>query len=120
MINESVDPLVSVDQWPLVETTVKEALRRLDDFRQREGIAMRDEMAGLCREVQSKVHVVAERAPEVVTEYRAKIKQRVSDLLRESEVVVGDADLIREVSIFAIGVTSPRNWPGCGAISTSS
>jgi uncharacterized protein (TIGR00255 family) len=101
VINDSSDPLVSTDQWPIVEAAVREALGKLDEFRQREGVAMRDEMAGLCKEVQGRVHVVAERAPEVVTEYRAKIKQRVSDLLRESEVVIGDADLIREVSIFA-------------------
>jgi uncharacterized protein (TIGR00255 family) len=101
VLNDSSEPLLGSEQWPLVEEAVKEALGKLDEFRQREGVAMRDEMAGLCKEVQGRVHIVAERAPEVVTEYRAKIKQRVSDLLRESEVVVGDADLIREVSIFA-------------------
>lgn len=101
VLNDSSEPLLGSEQWPLVEAAVKEALGKLDEFRQREGVAMRDEMAGLCKEVQGRVHIVAERAPEVVTEYRAKIKQRVSDLLRESEVVVGDADLIREISIFA-------------------
>lgn len=101
VLNDSSEPLVDSDHWPLVEATVRDCLVRFDGFRRREGQAMREEMAGLCREVQNRVVLIAERSPTVVVEYRNKLKQRVTELLRESEVVVGDADLIREVSLFA-------------------
>jgi uncharacterized protein (TIGR00255 family) len=101
VVKESAEPLVDADHGPLVEATVRDCLAKLDEFRRREGKAMRDEMAGLCRDVQTRVTLIAERSPTVVVEYRNKLKQRVTELLRESEVVVGDADLIREVSLFA-------------------
>lgn len=101
VVNDSSGPLVDSEHWPLVESTVRDCLVHLDAFRQREGRAMRDEMEGLCQALRSKVDVVAGRAPQVVLEYRDKIRQRVTELLRESEVVVGDSDLIREVSLFA-------------------
>lgn len=101
VVNESSEPLVDADHGPLVEATVRDCLAKLDEFRRREGKAMRDEMAGLCRDVKARVTLIAERSPTVVVEYRNKLKQRVTELLRESEVVVGDTDLIREVSLFA-------------------
>jgi uncharacterized protein (TIGR00255 family) len=62
---------------------------------------MQDELLALCHELRNRVDVVAERAPQVVVEYRNKLKQRVTELLREAEVVVGNSELIREVSIYA-------------------
>ncbi|MBX3444508.1 MAG: YicC family protein [Planctomyces sp.] len=101
VISESNEPLVDSEHWPLVEAVVRDCLSQLGSFRQREGRAMRDEMAGLLAALQARTAVVSERASQVVVEYRDKLKQRVTELLRESEVIVGDADLIREVSLFA-------------------
>jgi len=101
VIHESNEPLVDSAHWPLVEAAVRDSLAQLDAFRQREGQAMHDEMANLCRDMQTRVNIVAERAPKVVVEYRNKLKQRITELVKEAEVVVGDSDLIREVSLFA-------------------
>jgi uncharacterized protein (TIGR00255 family) len=101
VLNDSAESVVDADHWPLVEATVRDCLVHLDAFRQREGRAMQGEMAGLCEEVRARVQLVADRSTHVVAEYRNKLKQRVTELLRESDVVVGDTELIREVSIFA-------------------
>lgn len=88
-------------EWPIVEAVVSAALDKLQEFRIREGESMRQELVHHCGAVHEHLGVVAARAPEVVVQYRDKLRDRVSQLLKDSEVGVSDADLIREVSIFA-------------------
>ena len=87
--------------WPLLEAAVGEALRKLDNFRRQEGASMADELRANLAVIEREVDVVAEQAPVVVREFRDKLKERVSELLRGADASVGDADLIREVSMFA-------------------
>ncbi len=89
------------EDWPLVERVIRQALGQLDEFRQREGASMRQELAHHCSLVGEQLDQVAARAPGVVVQYRDKLKERVSQLLRDTGVGVKDEDLIREVSVFA-------------------
>lgn len=87
--------------WPLVERVIGQALEQLNQFRRREGAAMRRELAHHCTLVARELDRVAERAPNVVIQYRDKLRERVAALLRDTGASVKDEDLIREVSIFA-------------------
>ena len=49
----------------------------------------------------SRVTTVISQAPLVVSEYRAKMLDRVRQLLADSGIGVAESDLIREVSIFS-------------------
>lgn len=62
---------------------------------------MRQELAHHCSLVSVALNQVAERAPTVIVQYRDKLRDRVSQLLRDTGVGVSDEDLIREVSLFA-------------------
>lgn len=87
--------------WPLIKQTLQEAIGRLNEFRDREGEWMRDELRQQCEFVREKLTVIGERAPGVVVHYRNRLKERVGQLLRDSDMHVEDTDLIREVSLFA-------------------
>jgi len=87
--------------WPSVEAAVSEAIRKLDAFRRAEGASMAEELRANIAAIETELHAIAEQAPVVVKEFRDKLRDRVAELLRGTEATVGDADLIREVSMFA-------------------
>ncbi|NJL30519.1 MAG: DUF1732 domain-containing protein [Phycisphaerales bacterium] len=53
------------------------------------------------RSIHSKLEAVKSRAPLVVEEYHQRLRSRVEELLRRSELVVNQVDLVREVAVFA-------------------
>ncbi|MEZ6145274.1 MAG: YicC/YloC family endoribonuclease [Planctomycetaceae bacterium] len=102
VIVEDEDGRTDVDaEWPLVQKVLEKALAQLDEFRQREGNSMRQDLVQQCELIAAQLETVAERAPTVIVQYRDKLKDRVTQLLRDTGVSVTDADLIREVSLFA-------------------
>lgn len=102
VISEHDDGSTDVEaEWPVVQRVLKQALSQLNEFRQKEGASMRQDLAHQCELVAEQLSVVVEQAPTVVRQYRDKIKDRVNQLLSDTGVSVSDDDLIREVSIFA-------------------
>jgi uncharacterized protein (TIGR00255 family) len=87
--------------WPVICTTLQEALARLAGFRADEGRAMAADMMANCELIASELNKVAQRAPSIVESYRNRLHERVATLLEEYQVTLQPADLIREVSIFA-------------------
>jgi uncharacterized protein (TIGR00255 family) len=92
---------LSDEDWKLVEQAVAKALATVQEFRSREGGEMRDEMLSLVRDLRQCRQDILERAPLVITAYRDKIRERVTQLLSGTGSTVSDQDLIREVSLFA-------------------
>jgi uncharacterized protein (TIGR00255 family) len=97
-LSESVD---SQEQWPFVKDALQQALNSLGEFRHREGESMLGDLTENCQEVSAHLEKVIERAPLVVSSYRDKIKDRVGELLNNSNITVEEENLIREVAIFA-------------------
>lgn len=98
---QGVEELDLQVEWPLIEAAVEAALVQLDSFRRREGESMRRDLAQQCQAIRQQLEVVAARAPLVVVQYRDRLLERVTQLLKDTDVAVSDADLIREVSVFA-------------------
>lgn len=86
---------------PLVHATLKEALAKLNDFRQSEGESMAADLRTNCALITEQLEAIAAKAPGVVTQYRDRLLDRVSELLETTDASVAPSDLIREVSIFA-------------------
>lgn len=85
----------------IIRRLLKGALDRLQTFRKEEGRSMERELVENARTIGARLSEVAALAPQVVSEYRAKLLERVRQLLKDSGVPVAEADLIREVSIFS-------------------
>ena len=96
---------VSADQvdsvWPVLQIALKEALQHFHEFREREGESMRQDLKLQCKAIEEKLNEVAGHAPEVVTEYREKLLERVRKAVAETDADVDENDLIREVALFA-------------------
>ncbi|MEZ6033339.1 MAG: YicC/YloC family endoribonuclease [Planctomycetaceae bacterium] len=97
---ELPDDLVN-SLWPMIETCLTEALDHFDDFRQREGESMRQDLERQCEVIETSVSRVAELAPRVVAEYRDKILERVRRLISDATISVSENDVIREVALFS-------------------
>lgn len=89
------------ENWPLIERTLNDAIDRLTAMREQEGRAMADDLTANCREVAEHLAAVEARAPGVVEAYRGRLTERVGRLLAEQGVSVTQADLVREVALFA-------------------
>lgn len=102
VVVETEPALETIDSyWPVVEKTVTESLDQFDDFRKTEGAQMLDDLRRQCTSIATQVDAIAELAPNVVSEYRAKLLDRISGAVRESGVSIADTDVIREVALFA-------------------
>lgn len=87
--------------WPLVRETLAEAMQKLHGFRAAEGGSMEQELRANARTIAEQLERVAALAPQVVTEYRDKLYERVRELVESAGVSLERSDLIREVSIFS-------------------
>jgi len=87
--------------WSLIEPALLEALEHFDAMRAAEGEAMRRELLHQLDMVRDQLDQIARRAPQVTQVYRDKLKQRLAALLAGEPVPVADADLAREVALFA-------------------
>lgn len=101
VVVESRHHVVEDADWPLIAEAATAAVAALQRFREHEGAAMAAELEALCSAVEAGLEQVVVRAPQVVSEFRAKVRDRVQMFLKDSQVEVQDADLIREVSLFA-------------------
>ena len=88
-------------EWPHIEIALKNAVSELQEFRRREVESMRADLEMICGIIASQLDLVVEQAPQVVSNYRDRILDRVQELLKNSGGTVEATDLIREVSIFA-------------------
>jgi uncharacterized protein (TIGR00255 family) len=89
------------EDWPLIESSLREALGKLGEFRAVEGASMEEDLQANLRIIATELEQIADRAPQIVHEFRDKLLVRVGELLRDGQASVGPADLIREVSIYA-------------------
>lgn len=89
------------EDWPLIESSLREALVKLREFRTVEGASMEQDLQLNLRTVSTELEKIAARAPQIVRDFRDKLRDRVAELLRDGEASVAPADLIREVSIYA-------------------
>jgi uncharacterized protein (TIGR00255 family) len=92
----------------LIERARPELLRLVDEacarvlvMRTREGETLHDQLHKHRREIAERLAVIARRAPEVVMQYRQRLRERIDALLAESSSALRDEDLIREVAVYA-------------------
>lgn len=87
--------------WELIRKLLEQSLAKLHAFRVDEGASMERELVANVQAIGARLDDVIALAPQVVAEYRAKLLERVRQLLHDSGVPVAEPDLIREVSIFS-------------------
>ncbi len=87
--------------WPVIEQSLKAALRGMVEMRTEEGRAMAADLAANCGSVTASLGRIEARAPVVVTDYRARLYERLKKMLSETEIALDASDLMKEVCLFA-------------------
>ena len=91
----------ATEYWPLIESTLVQALAHLSQMRSDEGKAMADDLASNCQIIDEQIGTIAGRTDVVVDYYRTRLTERMQKLLVDYDVTIEAADLAREVGLFA-------------------
>ncbi len=86
---------------PTLLGLVTQAADKMNAMRLTEGKALCADLVKRCEVIREHIDAIAGRAPLVVDEYHDRLRQRIDELLAKAELSVNQADLIREVAIFA-------------------
>jgi len=87
--------------WPVIRETLEAALASLERMRAEEGRTMAADLEANCRTISTSLEEVARLAPLVVVSYRARLEERLKRALGELDIVLNEADILKEVSLFA-------------------
>lgn len=85
--------------WAMVEEAVKVAASRFVETRIAEGENLKQDIIGKLNAMIELVEFIESRSPEVVSEYRKKLLDKVTELLADTKV--DESILLTEVTVFA-------------------
>jgi uncharacterized protein (TIGR00255 family) len=85
----------------VIRTQTHKAIEKLMAMREREGKSLFADLMKHCQVISSSLNEISGRAPAVVDDYHKRLTQRVNELMRKAELRVNEADLIKEVAVFA-------------------
>lgn len=77
------------------------AITKLTAMRTREGKSLLEDLLKHSRLIASHLAKIEKRAPVVIEDYHRKLTQRVNMLLSKAELQVNQADLLKEIAVFA-------------------
>jgi uncharacterized protein (TIGR00255 family) len=80
---------------------IDQAVEGLLAMRAQEGQAVAAELEKFCRIIAAQTEGIAQRAPTVLQEYHQRLQARVAELMAQSRLPLDQADLAREVALFA-------------------
>jgi uncharacterized protein (TIGR00255 family) len=89
------------DDWPLIEPSLREALHNLQSMRATEGRAMTTDLIENTTGISTELGQIEQRSPLVVEAYRARLTERLNQLLAKHNVTVTSSDVVREVGLFS-------------------
>lgn len=105
-IARSTDVLVLEEQeineeemWSLLERPLKDAFSAFRSAREKEGEALKQNIIGKLDEMQGHAAFIEERLPQIISEYREKLTERVKELLENSQIDEGR--IAAEVTMYA-------------------
>ena len=101
VVSEESRRSVDLDaDWRIMQSLLEQALTKLQVFRVEEGRSMQRDLTLNAQIIGKQLEQVVVLAPQVVSEYRTRMLERVRQVLTESEAKITEADLLREVSIY--------------------
>ena len=100
-----IQPPASSDLIETCRTVLKklaaEACDKLQAMRETEGKGLADDLLKHLKIIDERISIVAERAPTVVSEYQARLENRMEAMLKQAKLEVDKVDLLKEVAVFA-------------------
>jgi len=84
-----------------IQAALADALAELDRMRAAEGANLRDDLLRHGEAMETILAGLESRLPESQQSYRERLIERVNRLLADTDMAVGEADLAREIAIYA-------------------
>ena len=85
--------------WAILENAIREAGKNLVETRIREGESLRDDIIAKLDVMLDNVAYIEKRSPETVEEYRNKLRERLNEVLENTQI--DEARLATELVIYA-------------------
>ncbi|MBL4591597.1 MAG: YicC family protein [Phycisphaerales bacterium] len=85
----------------MLKPLVKLALEHMVAMRTREGVALRDDLAGHLDLIEDRLGQIAGSASAVVTAYSDRLQSRMELMLSKIDIKADPSDVIREVAVYA-------------------
>lgn len=85
--------------WQLLEMTLKNAAQNFVETRITEGGHLKEDLIAKLDGMLEHVDYITERSPQIITEYKNKLEEKVRDLLQDAQI--DENRLLMEVTIFA-------------------
>jgi uncharacterized protein (TIGR00255 family) len=82
-------------------TAFDAALSALDEMREREGVALAQDLAGRLEAVRELARIVLERAPDLLDTQRRRLRERTERLRSSIDLTLDDGRLEAEIALFA-------------------
>jgi uncharacterized protein (TIGR00255 family) len=92
---------VAADLGPIVLSALEKALRALVASRETEGRFIWEDMIARCAVIRKLLQSIESRMPAMVEEYRARLAERLGNLLRGVSAELTQDDLRKEIALFA-------------------
>ena len=86
---------------PMMRELAVKAILKLNAMRGREGEALFKDLMKHATVISTALSEIATRAPFVIEDYHKRLAQRVNMLISKAELQVNQADLLKEVAVFA-------------------
>ncbi len=85
--------------WTEFEPVLRKALEEIRISREREGENLKKDLLQKLSEMETQVAIVEKRGPEIIENYRAKLTDKVREMLQDS--TIDESRIVTEVTIFA-------------------
>ena len=87
--------------WESLEKAVRIACEKFVSAREKEGENLRADLLKKLDEMAGYVEFIESHSPEIVTEYRKKLEEKLKDMLSTLDVKADEARIVTEVTIYA-------------------
>ena len=101
VLSSDADDDVTLRVKPILLTLVKDGCEKVLEMRRREGKTLEEDLDLQLTKITEHLDYIKERAPEIVSEYQTRLRQRMESLFAEVGANVSENDTLREVAIFA-------------------
>jgi uncharacterized protein (TIGR00255 family) len=101
VVHEGERKSLEEQDWPIIAETISAALEKLQAFRLQEGAHMAEQLQQWLSDIENQVQIIAQRAPQIVADYRDRLLARLQELTKGVELSWSEPDVLRELSLFA-------------------
>lgn len=89
------------DYWLAIEPAIDQAIDRIVAMRALEGEQLRSDILSKVANIKNTLSSIEEHTPRIVENYRAKTRERISDLLLDMKAEIDEMRLANEIAIYA-------------------